>query len=219
MTVTDKSEYIGAGAGTPRPNRGDRHQTSYVSHLLRDDSASRKLRTFSTKHQQHGYAPRRASSVLLLGFSVPLLATAGGALFCRPGRSSTEGKTEGRRRQMLENSRKRGREGAGGASVSFAKHPDWTIVAIGKGGCLRLLPRVGTRALPANSIHPIIYGQCNGSAIGCMPVPHEYRGRRPRPFRRTFAANMPCRPAPAALHATMVRISQDASHPWTRSRT
>ena len=55
LTATEKPEYIGVGAGTSG-NRGFRCQTSYVSHLLRDDSASRKLRTFSTKHQQHGHA-------------------------------------------------------------------------------------------------------------------------------------------------------------------
>lgn len=92
MDLTDTGE---AHIGYPRCGRSGESRGIHVGHpffriFCEMNSANRKLRTFSPNHQQRGRAHRRAFPVLLLGFSVPLLATVGGALFCRPGRASAE---------------------------------------------------------------------------------------------------------------------------------
>lgn len=197
LTDTEESEYIGNGAGTPRQPRGNPCRTFCISHLLRDESVSGNLRNF------HGRASpartrffERASSVSLLGFSGPPLTTVGGALFCRPGHSSTEGKTEGHRRQRLENSLKRGWAEAGDAGVSSAKHSDWTTVAKWEGVRSRSPWRVGTRAFPVHSLHPTIHELSHGTPIGSTTAPHGYRGLIPRAH---FAARSR-QTCPAAPH-------------------
>lgn len=92
LTDTDEAGYTGNGVaahGKPAELRAGHPVFRIFCEMY---SIGRKLRTFTTNQQQRGRAPRRASSVLLLGFSVPLPVTVGGALFCRPGRAPSEEK-------------------------------------------------------------------------------------------------------------------------------
>lgn len=81
-TDTEESGYNENGAGKPRQNRGTRRRTFCISHHLRDEPVRGNLRNF---HDRASSARTRlvgrASSVSLLGFSGPPLATVGGAFF------------------------------------------------------------------------------------------------------------------------------------------
>jgi hypothetical protein len=91
MQLTDpkKAEYIGNGAGTRRTT-ADSSPDILFSHLLRDVFDRQKTENFLDETLAARTRPRRASSVLPMGFSVPLPVTVGGAPFRWPGRAATE---------------------------------------------------------------------------------------------------------------------------------
>ena len=90
LTDMEKAEYIANGAGAPRQNRAPPRRTSYFRIFCEMYSVNGNLRTFHDESTAARTRPRRASSVLLLGFSGPPLTTVGGAPFRWPGRTAAE---------------------------------------------------------------------------------------------------------------------------------
>lgn len=90
MTDTDEAGYTANGVaahGKPAELRAGHP----VFRIFREMySVNGNLRTFHDESTAARTRPRRASSVLLLGFSGPPLTTVGGAPFRWPGRAAAE---------------------------------------------------------------------------------------------------------------------------------